>query len=542
MLSTTILSLSLLSSAAALRSGPPSTHGLLRPGKGRHGIQTLDNPSDNATVFHVHSLQQISTYNDAFYFDQLIDHNNPSKGTFKQRYYHNYEYYDPGGPVVLMTPGETDASGFTGYLTNSTVPGKLAELLNGTVVMLEHRFFGKSQPTGDLSTDSLRLHTIQQAIDDIDYFARTVVLPQPENATLGPDKTAWIMVGGSYPGALTSYVMQNKPDLLYAGWASSGVVQAIGDFWGYYEPERQYMPKNCSADMTAVIDYVDSVFETGTDEEIWAMKQNFGLGDLVYGDDFAEALSNTPGSWQGDISAVYDFCDYIETSNGKKAPATGWGLDHAFKAWGTYWNETLFPSSTSPCIYSACGLAYIHDATVFNWAVDTAPDDDRSWTWMTCNEFGFSMTGAPADHPSLISRQFTPTSSEARSLPSLPRLILCSYRFPDTFSGTNASLVLNALSVNSRYWGWNVTTPRLVFVNGEQDPWREATVGADGANPSFDSALQPHLMHDMFHCSDLIFSAGNTDKMREVQKEALEVIVGWMQDWRPSNASSSSSA
>lgn len=35
-------------------------------------------------------------YDTTYYFDQLIDHKNPSLGTFKQRYWHTYEFYEPG--------------------------------------------------------------------------------------------------------------------------------------------------------------------------------------------------------------------------------------------------------------------------------------------------------------------------------------------------------------------------------------------------------------------------------------------------------------
>ena len=45
--------------------------------------------------------------------------------------------------------------------------------------------------------------------------------------------------------------------------------------------------------------------------------------------------------WQEDIPSVLAFCDAIE---GKNAPAGGQGLDHTFKAWGKYWNETIWPS------------------------------------------------------------------------------------------------------------------------------------------------------------------------------------------------------
>ena len=71
---------------------------------------------------------ELPPYSTTYYFDQLIDHNNPSLGTFKQRYWHTYEFYEPGkfhsfitsfglvmpstgGPIILMTPGEANAQG-----------------------------------------------------------------------------------------------------------------------------------------------------------------------------------------------------------------------------------------------------------------------------------------------------------------------------------------------------------------------------------------------------------------------------------------------
>ena len=46
--------------------------------------------------------------------------------------------------------------------------------------MLEHRYYGLSNPYDDLSVASLKFHTIQQAVDDLEYFAKNVVLPQPD--------------------------------------------------------------------------------------------------------------------------------------------------------------------------------------------------------------------------------------------------------------------------------------------------------------------------------------------------------------------------
>jgi hypothetical protein len=49
------------------------------------------------------------------------------------------------------------------------------------------------------------------------------------------------------------------------------------------------MPKNCSADVVAVINHVDTVFTLGTAKQKQALKENWGLGDLEHLDDVAGA-------------------------------------------------------------------------------------------------------------------------------------------------------------------------------------------------------------------------------------------------------------
>lgn len=46
-------------------------------------------------------------------FDQLIDHNNPQLGTFKQRFWYGTQYWNgTGSPIILMNPGEQPADRF----------------------------------------------------------------------------------------------------------------------------------------------------------------------------------------------------------------------------------------------------------------------------------------------------------------------------------------------------------------------------------------------------------------------------------------------
>ena len=123
------------------------------------------------------------------------------------------------------------------------------------------------------------------------------------------------------------------------------------------------MPKNCSADVQAVIQHVDQVFTSGNNEEAGYIKDLFGMSDVTHLDDVASACKNVlhydPGGelysitvrnnlwdWQnlqptsGPKTLFYKFCDALEVKNGQIAPESGWGLQHALNAWGSYFKET----------------------------------------------------------------------------------------------------------------------------------------------------------------------------------------------------------
>jgi hypothetical protein len=74
------------------------------------------------------------------------------------------------------------------------------------VIIIEHRFYGLSNPIDNLKSESLQYHTIQQAIDDLEYFTKNVVLPQPNGDKLAPGQAPWVLFGGSYSGKLSAIV------------------------------------------------------------------------------------------------------------------------------------------------------------------------------------------------------------------------------------------------------------------------------------------------------------------------------------------------
>lgn len=60
------------------------------------GIPAVDRPTYTPSDPSGTALPPLDTW---YYFDQLIDHSNPSLGTFSQRYYFTSQYYVPGGPI-----------------------------------------------------------------------------------------------------------------------------------------------------------------------------------------------------------------------------------------------------------------------------------------------------------------------------------------------------------------------------------------------------------------------------------------------------------
>jgi len=77
------------------------------------------------------------------------------------------------------------------------------------VLALEHRFYGPSQPTGDLTVASLRYLSSSQALADAARFVTHV----SEVFSLPPN-TKWVSFGGSYPGMMAGWLRLKYPHLV----------------------------------------------------------------------------------------------------------------------------------------------------------------------------------------------------------------------------------------------------------------------------------------------------------------------------------------
>lgn len=90
----------------------------------------------------------------------------------------------------------------------------LAEATNGLSVVLEHRYYGESLPTRNLSTESLRFLTTQQALADTAFFARNAVFDGFEDQNLTAPNAPWILYGGSYAGG---FAVREEHAIVFSG-------------------------------------------------------------------------------------------------------------------------------------------------------------------------------------------------------------------------------------------------------------------------------------------------------------------------------------
>ena len=166
------------------------------------------------------------------------------------------------------------------YTSQMRLSGRMAREVGGAVIIIEHRYWGDSSPFAELTEANLQYLTLANALEDMVYFAQNFDPPFDTSGGSGPKSAPWIFIGGSYSGALAGWLAALKPGTFWAYHGTSGVVEAVGDFWQYFVPVQEATPKNCSRDLSAVIDYIDYVLEHGSTAQKAKLKSKFLLEEL----------------------------------------------------------------------------------------------------------------------------------------------------------------------------------------------------------------------------------------------------------------------
>ncbi|KAG9377459.1 hypothetical protein A1F94_011862 [Pyrenophora tritici-repentis] len=374
------------------------------------------------------------------YFEQPIDHNNPSLGTFKIRYLWSNEHWKgPGSPIVVFTPGQANISSYYAIFDkfNETLmyqnTAQLAYEVGAALVLVENRYYGESSPYEELTTANLQYLNQDQVMHDLVNFAKT---PSYHSVLTAPLPTSLVLTGGSYSGAVATYVADKLP----------------GTYWAYYT--SKVWAEELHKDVAAVVGHIDQVFSRGIESEKVAIKTMFGMKNLTHDYDFLQVLAGDPALWAGqklyyrteaenrDFNDIYKWCDAIEgawdtvTQNYTNATlpgAEGVGMQKALKNWAGWWTNVLLPTY---CL-------------------------DR---------FGSYYPGLYEENSTYCLESVDPNDPFFTDLRNMQEIV--SHRAQREKVGRRTQDQYNA-----HFGGWNIKgTKRLLHVNGEMDYWLPATL------------------------------------------------------------------
>jgi len=368
-----------------------------------------------------------------------------------------------------------------------------------------------------------------------------------EDKDLSSNTTAHIAYGGSYAGAYVAFLRKLYPDVYWGAISSSGVTKAIYDYWQYYAAIAKYGPKDCIKAQQTLTHMVDNILIGKNDTDLtMVLKNAFGLGNLTYDNDFASILSSGIGNfqslnWDPEISSpeFYNYCANISSTDviypateAKRKTATQLLKAGGYKPKKDLVNQLLnyigYINSTQVArcddynqdsCFSQHNATYYADVSISSYGV-------RSWAYQYCTEWGYLQTGSgvPKDQIPLISRTIDLEYST----------LVCRYAF-------NRTTPPDVERIN-KYGGYDISYPRLAFLDGQWDPWRPASPHAFdyGARRRKSTISEPFiLIDDAVHHWDEngLFPNETTSKLPpkpvvDAQRQEVKFVKAWMHEWK----------
>jgi len=382
------------------------------------------------------------------WFRQPVDHFDSSNNeTWDQRYWVNTDYYTLGGPMIVNINGEGPANGLF------SVIGISAEAANATgalVLSLEHRYYGKSVVTPNLSVDNLKYLTEEQALADV---ANAITQLRVDFGVAG--KT--MVVGGSYSGALSSWARLKYPEVIAGALSFSSPVLAANNFYAYDMTTKIALGSECAAAMDKVSDAINSAWSSSEGRD--GLQKMFNICHPMDQDATTKALFGF--AIVGGVEEVvqYDnppslplkpFCQMVLEGD---TPIEGYAK--AYLTYGGVGNQcTEIDFMTS----------------LASTKVDTSAIGGRMWMWQKFTAFGFYK---PLDHKS--------------SVLDIPEVNM--EFFSDTVNKAifGTSGLANTDATNKMYGANFPSSTNVLFINSLLEPWHDLSVTDKkhaGANPT----------------------------------------------------------
>jgi hypothetical protein len=335
--------------------------------------------------------------------------------------------------------------------------------------------------------------------------------------------------------------------------SSSGVTEAIWDYWAYFEPIRFYADKTCIEYTQKITHVVDNILISLKDPATTAeLKGAWGLANVTHDADFAQVLASGLDSWQGknwdpalndptwdgwcntikNTSVMYSHTEGLKPTVQDLLKKGGYNSEvNSLTTPFLNWIGWLYENVVSRCTdidQDNCWNSYNPD----NYARDDITATWRSWPYQFCTQWGYLQTGSgvPANQLPLISR----TNDIAFES------LICKYAF-------NITTPANVDAIN-KYGGFGISYPRLAIVDGEWDPWRPATPHASPFNSTAKNRTstveEPFLLIGgaVHHWDENgLFPNETTASLPPktitgVQSQEIRFVEHWMREWKREKA------
>jgi len=397
----------------------------------------------------LHGLYRNTTVN---YFTQLIDHSDPVKGTFQQRYWVDDSSWDRNnGPCFIYIGGEGPEGG-----SPEGFPAVVGKNESALLITLEHRYYGGSIPAPFTDKETLRTLKVESTMADYDRFMTHI------EQNVAGRALRWVAVGGSYAGALSAWLKVTFPDRFVASWSSSGVVNARFDYTDFDGHLVQVLPTDCLQSLRDVMGNFSIMYDDPSQQPI--LKGYFGTPDYFTKSDMAWMMADA-SAMAVQYGSKLNLC---KTMVPEQPTANGLLYQYA-----SFVNNTWGPGFGANCYYSTKCLS---DPMMQNqWTAA-----DYGWVFQCCNELAYWQVSYP-------------NSLRAQAITSDYYINQCRSAFwPTIFSDT--------FKFNAKYGGDKPKATNVIALQGSDDPWSTAGVTSP-LGPSYPEYTA--VCDGCGHCGDL---------------------------------------
>lgn len=417
------------------------------------------------------------------YFKQFLDHNDPAKGSFLQRYYID-ETYGPelNSPVFFYICGESSCSGraLNGAIRN------YAQKFHAKLIALEHRYYGESQPFNTLSTQNLHFLSTEKALDDLAYFQRSI---SREKSWYGK----WITFGGSYPGSLSAYYRLKFPYLVTGALASSAPVMAKEDFIEYDAHVTQVAGETCANQMREVVSAIENSLPDA--QQLAQMKALFAATAIEDPVDFLYLIADI-GAGAVQYGQRDAFCAALASSN------------NPIEGYANYAKQMYKDLHISAVDLTPQG-AMSTNADLYKSGVGA-----RQWYYQSCTEYGYWQNANPH---AIYSTRST--------------LINLDYHHKVCARLFGLSQPAQTSNINNTWYFplMDILVSNIYFTNGENDPWSTLSLTKKNGN-AINPKLNYHLITGAAHCDDLHTPLATDSESLVQSRKIMESLLNrWLQ-------------